>query len=194
MRMRRHGCNPLREAVAVIDLARLYRRIRPDVVHHVALKPVLYGSWAARLAGVNGVVNAVSGLGYAFTGRGHRAALFRMFARIAYRSALAGPKRGSSSRTTRTGVSSWISALSIRIGRCSSAAAASIWGVTCPPGAGGCSPRALHGPNALEQGRWRSRRGRRNLAAERCNGSHCPRRALGRGQRRGHPRGATSGV
>src|SRR5262245_21561963 len=31
-------------------IARLYRRERPDIVHHVALKPVLFGAVAARLA------------------------------------------------------------------------------------------------------------------------------------------------
>jgi nucleoside-diphosphate-sugar epimerase len=63
VRLRRSGRNPVGEVAAIVDLARLYRRLRPDVVHHVALKPVLYGSWAARLTGVDGVVNAVSGLG-----------------------------------------------------------------------------------------------------------------------------------
>ncbi|HEX9951935.1 MAG TPA: glycosyltransferase family 4 protein [Rubricoccaceae bacterium] len=92
IRMRRSGRNPLGEAAAVADLARLYRRLRPDVVHHVAIKPVLYGSVAARAARVPGVVNAVSGLGYAFTGRGPAAAVFGAFARVAYRVALRGPR------------------------------------------------------------------------------------------------------
>ena len=89
--MRRSGRNPLGEAVAVADLARLYRRLRPDVVHHVAIKPVLYGSVAARLAGVPAVVNAISGLGYAFTGTTAAARAFGTLARAAYRVALRGP-------------------------------------------------------------------------------------------------------
>jgi glycosyltransferase involved in cell wall biosynthesis len=59
----------LREAWAVPDLAALYRRLRPALVHHIALKPVLYGTIAARLARVPAVVNAVTGLGYAFDER-----------------------------------------------------------------------------------------------------------------------------
>ena len=58
--------NPVKEMLAVPDLFRLYRRVRPDVVHHVAIKPVLYGTLAARLARVPAVVNAVTGMGYAF--------------------------------------------------------------------------------------------------------------------------------
>jgi glycosyltransferase involved in cell wall biosynthesis len=60
---RRHG-NPLRE---LIGLTRLYFHERPDIVHHVALKPVVYGSIAARFACVPGRVNAVAGLGWLFT-------------------------------------------------------------------------------------------------------------------------------
>jgi|SRR6266508_4608755 len=67
LRLSRKGRNPLFEAWNVLELTSLYRRLRPDVVHHVTLKPILYGSLAARLAGVPAVVNAFAGLGYAFT-------------------------------------------------------------------------------------------------------------------------------
>lgn len=48
-------------------LLRLYRRYRPDVVHHVGLKVILWGGLAARMARVTGVLNAVSGLGILFS-------------------------------------------------------------------------------------------------------------------------------
>lgn len=60
---RRHG-NPLRELSALI---RLYYRERPDIVHHVALKPIVYGSLSAKIAGVPAQVNAVAGLGWLFS-------------------------------------------------------------------------------------------------------------------------------
>lgn len=60
----RRGGNPLREVMA---LWRLYRREQPDLVHHVALKPVVFGALAARLARVPAQVNAVAGLGWLFT-------------------------------------------------------------------------------------------------------------------------------
>jgi glycosyltransferase involved in cell wall biosynthesis len=59
---------PVRDAKSIAALVRLYRRLRPDVVHHVTLKPVIFGSIAARIAGVPGVVNAFAGLGYTFSG------------------------------------------------------------------------------------------------------------------------------
>lgn len=64
--MTRRGANPLTEVATLARLVRLYRRERPDIVHHVALKPVVYGSLAARLAGVPAVVNAVAGTGWLF--------------------------------------------------------------------------------------------------------------------------------
>jgi glycosyltransferase involved in cell wall biosynthesis len=60
----RRGGNPLRE---VVGLWRLYRREQPDLVHHVALKPVMFGALAAWLARVPVQVNAVAGLGWLFT-------------------------------------------------------------------------------------------------------------------------------
>jgi glycosyltransferase involved in cell wall biosynthesis len=67
----------VRELRAVPNLIRLYRRVKPDLVHHVAIKPVLYGTIAARLARVPAVVNAVTGLGYAFDERRAKSLLGR---------------------------------------------------------------------------------------------------------------------
>lgn len=63
----RRSKNPMAELLSVVELARLYRRERPAIVHHVGLKPILYGSIAARLTAVPVVVNAFAGLGYLFT-------------------------------------------------------------------------------------------------------------------------------
>ncbi len=46
----RASINPLREGVMTARLTALYRRHKPDIVHHVAMKPVIYGSIAARAA------------------------------------------------------------------------------------------------------------------------------------------------
>lgn len=65
----RSGTNPVREIGTVQHLARLYRQLRPSLIHHVTPKPVVYGSLAARAVPGTPVVNAVSGLGYAFIGK-----------------------------------------------------------------------------------------------------------------------------
>lgn len=90
-RLDRSGQRATAEALTLARLVRLYRRVRPDLVHHVTIKPVLYGSFAARLTGVRGVVNAVSGLGYIFLAEGLRAELRRQAVGLAYRAALSTP-------------------------------------------------------------------------------------------------------
>ena len=62
----RGGLNPFHELRLILSLIRLYRKVRPAVVHHVTAKPVLYGTIAARLTGVRAIVNAVPGLGHVF--------------------------------------------------------------------------------------------------------------------------------
>ncbi len=61
--MSRSGMNILQELGTLNFLRKLYRREKPDVVHHVGMKTILWGTLAARFAKVNGVVNAISGLG-----------------------------------------------------------------------------------------------------------------------------------
>jgi glycosyltransferase involved in cell wall biosynthesis len=63
----RSGVNPIAELSTVLRLIRLWRRERPDIVHHVAMKPVLYGSIAARLAKTPNVINALAGMGWLVT-------------------------------------------------------------------------------------------------------------------------------
>ena len=75
--LNRRGRNPFAELRAIAEMTRIYRRERPDIVHHVAIKPVVYGSIAARLAGVPAVVNALPGLGYAFVSPSASARLVR---------------------------------------------------------------------------------------------------------------------
>jgi glycosyltransferase involved in cell wall biosynthesis len=78
---RRRGDGALGAARAVAEIARLYRAEHPDILHHVALKPVLFGALARRLAFRGGdrpaTIDAVMGLGSGFTGRGIGARMFR---------------------------------------------------------------------------------------------------------------------
>ena len=75
--MKRGRISPLADLRTLAALWRLYRAERPDIVHHVAMKPVLYGAVAARLAGAPVAVGALTGLGYVFSSRDLRARLLR---------------------------------------------------------------------------------------------------------------------
>ena len=73
----RRSSSPLRELRSLMALRRIYKRIRPDLVHHFTAKPRVYGAFAARLSGVPVVVASVNGLGYVYTGRGLKSSLVR---------------------------------------------------------------------------------------------------------------------
>ncbi|MBN1283947.1 MAG: glycosyltransferase family 4 protein [Anaerolineae bacterium] len=76
------------------DLYALYRALRPDLVHHFTIKPVIYGGLAARMARVPAVVSAVTGLGYVFLHTGFKAALLKSGVTLLYRLALHHPRAG----------------------------------------------------------------------------------------------------
>ena len=65
LRWKRRGDGIIGGLRALAEIVRLYRRERPDILYHVALKPVLFGGIAARLAFRSRVVlvSAVMGLG-----------------------------------------------------------------------------------------------------------------------------------
>ena len=75
--LQRRSRNPFRELATVIQIIKIYLRERPDVVHHVALKPVLYGTLAACLVRRPAVVNALAGMGFLFTSGSRMAAVLR---------------------------------------------------------------------------------------------------------------------
>lgn len=77
MDWRRRSLNPFSELGVIASLVRLYRREQPALVHHVALKPVLYGALAAVLTGVPARVDALTGLGFIFMSNGPVARLLR---------------------------------------------------------------------------------------------------------------------
>ena len=88
--MDRRSLNPLREAAVLAHLWRLFRRERPDLVHGFTIKCAVYGSLAARLAGVPARVNAVTGMGYVFTSTDAKARALRPLVRLLMRAALDG--------------------------------------------------------------------------------------------------------
>lgn len=91
LEIQRGSVNPVRDLALLWRLCGIYRRLRPEVVHHVAMKPVIYGSLAARATGVRRVVNALAGLGFVFSSRTPMARLLRPVVRLLLRFVLAAP-------------------------------------------------------------------------------------------------------
>lgn len=88
----RSGTNPLAELQTLWALFRLFRRLRPALVHAVTIKPVLYSGLLAPWVGVPALVQAVSGLGHVFIAEGGMAALRRVVVVAAYRLAFRHPR------------------------------------------------------------------------------------------------------
>jgi len=73
----RGGINPLRELRTLYQIWRVYQQIKPDIVHHVALKPVLYGGLVALFCPAIHTVNLIAGLGAIFTTNSYKSRLLR---------------------------------------------------------------------------------------------------------------------
>jgi glycosyltransferase involved in cell wall biosynthesis len=84
---------PWLELPAVFALARTYRHEDADLLHHHTIKPVLYGSLAARLAGVANIVNSITGRGYVFYNKTAKASLIKKITRPFYRLAFSHPNQ-----------------------------------------------------------------------------------------------------
>ena len=68
--LERAGMRPVRDLVDGWRLYRLLRRLKPDLTFAYFIKPVIYGSIAARLAGVKRRYALVAGLGYVYAAAG----------------------------------------------------------------------------------------------------------------------------
>lgn len=83
----RSGQNPIRELGTAIRLFRLMYDLKPNLVHLITIKPVLYGGLVARFTGVGAVVAAVSGLGTVFIAKSLPSRLRRWLVVRMYRAA-----------------------------------------------------------------------------------------------------------
>lgn len=85
-----HGVNPLRELQSLLALRKLYSDLRPDLIHHVSIKPVIYGGIAARLTGGIPAIHAISGLGYLFASADLKARMLALLSQPLFQVASAG--------------------------------------------------------------------------------------------------------
>ena len=84
LRLIRRSKNIFNELFSILEIIKIYRKERPDLVHHISVKPILYGSLAAKIAGVKKIVNTLPGLGVLFVNNDFRALMLRNIVKIAY--------------------------------------------------------------------------------------------------------------
>ena len=81
----RHGLNPFREWATIRQLRRAIKNFAPDIVHNIALKPVVLGTFAAKTCRIRNIVNAPVGMGYIFSSQDRKAKLLRPIIRQVFR-------------------------------------------------------------------------------------------------------------
>ena len=67
--LERGKTNFVKEILLFISLCLLFNKIKPEIIHLVTIKPVIFGGIASRIVNSNSVVSAISGLGYVFTSK-----------------------------------------------------------------------------------------------------------------------------
>jgi glycosyltransferase involved in cell wall biosynthesis len=85
----RRSLNLFREINTLLQVVKAYKHEQPDLVQHIALKPIIYGGWAARLVGGTPSVNAIAGMGHVFMSKAWQMRLLRPVLLILLRFALA---------------------------------------------------------------------------------------------------------
>ena len=86
----RGSLNLITEVRVIKNIISIYAAEKPDIVHHVAMKPVIYGSIAAKLLKVNHIVNALPGLGFLFSTSSLKTRTIRPMIKLAFRMLLGG--------------------------------------------------------------------------------------------------------
>ncbi|RAX56711.1 galactosyltransferase [Helicobacter monodelphidis] len=59
----RGSLNPLKELKTIRRIAQKFKELQPHIIHTFTIKPNIYGSIAAKMAGIPFVINSVTGLG-----------------------------------------------------------------------------------------------------------------------------------
>lgn len=82
--MQAKGVNPIADLGLMLRLLRHYREIKPDFIIHYTIKPNIYGSLAAKLAGIPSLA-ITTGLGYTFVNQNVVSQVARQLYKFAFR-------------------------------------------------------------------------------------------------------------
>jgi len=86
--LHRTGLNPLKDVKTLFSLRKVLRETKPDVVFSYTVKPIVYGSIAAHMAGVRRMYAMIEGLGYVFIGQSLKQKFLRQLVCFLYHKAL----------------------------------------------------------------------------------------------------------
>ncbi|WP_140919908.1 glycosyltransferase family 4 protein [Limnobaculum xujianqingii] len=81
----RSGTSLLSELKLFFHIYKVVSKIKPDIIHMVTIKPVIYAGIASKLLNIKKRIFSISGLGYVFIASGFKATLFRYVISLFYR-------------------------------------------------------------------------------------------------------------
>lgn len=85
VKLKRQSKNIFKEISFVFQIIKIYHQENPDLVHHVAMKPIIYGTLAAFFNKTPHVVNAYAGLGFLFISENWKAKLLKYILLVCYK-------------------------------------------------------------------------------------------------------------
>lgn len=88
----RRSTNIFQELKTLISILKIYAHEKPDIVHQIASKPILYGSLLAIFTRKPAIINAPVGMGYVFSSKDSIARILKPIISIGY-SLLLNPRR-----------------------------------------------------------------------------------------------------
>jgi len=86
----RSGTGLVNELKLINEIYRLIKKINPEVIHFISIKPVLYGGIASRFLNIRKKVFSIPGLGFIFINKGIKASIIRFIIKMMYSVALGG--------------------------------------------------------------------------------------------------------
>ncbi len=84
----RKNLNPFYEIYVLFKLVILFRKLKPNIVHNIAVKPIILGSIASRISGIKSVINAPVGMGYLFTSNSLKAKFLKIILNFLFKKLL----------------------------------------------------------------------------------------------------------
>ncbi len=91
-KLHRGSLNPIKEIIAIFNLCKIIWRFKPDIIHAVAQKPVIYAGLAKQIYPKASLIGTLGGVGFVFTSNNIKATLLRLLLKLLLKLALVGKK------------------------------------------------------------------------------------------------------
>jgi glycosyltransferase involved in cell wall biosynthesis len=85
IKISRSGINIFKELMVFLRILSLLRKLTPSAIHFITIKPIVYGGIASRILRLDGVIFAVSGLGYVFSSEQLKAKIIQRIIKPIYK-------------------------------------------------------------------------------------------------------------